>query len=457
VTKAVGRRAAPTSLLARLIEAPDLVRRVQVLPPPSFAALVRRVGVADAGELVALATVEQLVAAFDEDLFVNPRPGEREAFDRDRFAVWLEVLLEAGEEAAATRILQLSEDFVVRALSSLVLVLEQNALDDRLNLGGEDAVAADRAIESSLSEEIEGYLLISLQADGWDAALALILALDRDHRDALVRLLDRCAATASGYLDDLGELATVLSACDSLAEDVEAEREERRTRSGYVEPRAARSFLLLAREPLGEGEQRAERDPITRAHFRDLDRERASLERLQAPAAPLPELLEASEELAAAEAVEEAAGAEGGAAFRAALRLLGESDPRLLGERLEELGYLANVLAAAGESETGRLRPAQAAEAALATAALGAALAALARRGRSSRAARRARASELADVLRDTSCDLLFRRASSALVAREPALPVATAFLRTAAEIDPAVAALTRSPRRRRSRVATRR
>ena len=34
------------------------------------------IGIEDAGEIVALATTEQIVTAFDEDLFVNARPGD---------------------------------------------------------------------------------------------------------------------------------------------------------------------------------------------------------------------------------------------------------------------------------------------------------------------------------------------------------------------------------------------
>ena len=43
-------------------------------------------------------TLEQLREVFDEDLWRSARPGQDEAFDAARFVVWLEVLLEAGEE-----------------------------------------------------------------------------------------------------------------------------------------------------------------------------------------------------------------------------------------------------------------------------------------------------------------------------------------------------------------------
>ena len=71
-------------ILERLIQSPDLVERVQRLPPEDFSALIRRVGVEDAGELIALGTTEQLTRAFDEDLFTAEGAGERERFDGGR-------------------------------------------------------------------------------------------------------------------------------------------------------------------------------------------------------------------------------------------------------------------------------------------------------------------------------------------------------------------------------------
>ncbi|MFC1642683.1 DUF6178 family protein [Myxococcota bacterium] len=98
---------------------------VRALPAKAFCALIRRVELEDAGEVVALATTDQSLGALDEDLFVDREPGERETFDNARFVVWLEVWLKAGEEAADARMVELSEDFVMRALSSIVLVLDR--------------------------------------------------------------------------------------------------------------------------------------------------------------------------------------------------------------------------------------------------------------------------------------------------------------------------------------------
>jgi hypothetical protein len=408
-------RGVPRALLARLIDMPDLPAVVRELPPMAFAALVRKVGVEDAGEVVALATTEQLVAAFDEDLFKNDRPGERETFDPDRFIVWLEVLLEAGDGVAAARFAELSEELVVRALTSVLIVLDEEALRHRMSEDDVDADAADKAIEASLSEEIDGYLLIARRTEGWDAVIALILALDRDHRPLLERLLDHAARLSGNLVEDLDELVTALSEGDSLAEDVEAEREDRRAARGYVEPRAARAFLELAKRPLSDAKA-AVRDPITRAYFRELSRDAPPT---SPPTSPrLSELVgELVGELAGAEAPaplrlpsakEPTSDANASSALTLAMQRLRDVDAARFEERLEELVYLANVLVAGGTANAARYSVAQAAASVLDTVTRGAELSL----GRTPRGVDPI--APLVEVLRTTSADLLFRRASSA-------------------------------------------
>ena len=370
------------------------------------------------------------MSAFDEDLFRNARPGRREAFDPARFVTWLEVLMEAGEDVAARRFAELSEDFVTHALNSLVVVLSSDALRDRMDEGGRDAERVDKRLESALMEEIDGYLLIARNPDGWDAVFALILALDRDHRALLERVLDRCASISSELIDDLSLLSTVLSEGASLAEDVEAEREDRRGRAGFVEPRAARSFLELART--GTGAETHRRDPIARAYFRELEpKGRAPAVTAPPPdAARLLSLLDHATE-------------EGPKPRRAlpgprspiveALQALRELDASLFEERMEELAFLANVLVAGATVEGHRFRPPEATEAALATVAFGAELEARAQRHGKRRPSTPA---ELCEALKAHPADLLFRSASAALARRGPA---SAGFLRDRGEIDAAL------------------
>lgn len=386
-------------MLRQWIERPDLPDAVRALAPEELAALVKRVGLEDAGEILPYASSAQLVAAFDEDLFQNDRPGEREVFDAGRFATWLEVLLEAGPERAAARVAELSESFVAHALSSLVLVLDHDALLARLAENDDDARRVDKALESSLCEEIDGYLLVARVHEGWDAVLALVLALDRDHRALLERLLDRCVRAHSGLADDLDELCSALSEAESLEEDALAEREDRRAAQGYVEPRMARAFLASARRADLPPDAR---DPLTRAYFRELERPPvrrggppSSAPGALALALPAPRRYSAVARGAASE-VE-----------RSPLAALSASTPAELDARLEELAFLTNVLVAGAEGELGRLRPIEAARAALATVWLG--------------ARERARRTKLdpAGVLAATPADVLFREGSRALIRRD--------------------------------------
>jgi adenylate kinase family enzyme len=409
-------RLATTNLLARLIEEPDLPVLVRELPGDRFTALVREVGVADADELVALATTEQLVAAFDEDLFVNARPGEREVFDRRRFVTWLEVLLEAGDEAVARRMDELSEEFVAHALSSVVLVFDHDTLRERIAYE-EDGDEADKALERTLNEEIDGYLLVARQEEGWDAVLALVLALDRRHRALLVRILDRCVALASDYVDDLEALTDVLSNAESLAEDVEAAREERRSRLGFVDPRAARGFLELSKRPLHGPAGSADRDAHTRGYFRELDRAAPSRSK-PAPRAAGDRLGRA---IAALAAPTPAGEREPAPVLTRALSALGESEPTRFAERLRELAYLSNVvLAGATPEDGGRYAAGEAAEIALATVALGAELHAREIRSTAGSHSGRASPEELRAVLEACPADLLFRRGAATMAARHP-------------------------------------
>lgn len=445
--KGLSRFRTPTSLLASLIDSPELVKTIQRLPPHSFSELIQHVGVEDAGEVVALATTEQIVAAFDEDVFVNDRPGEREMFDVGRFIVWLEVLLEAGDDVAAKRFTELSEPFVIKALTSILTVLDYEAL--RLRMGRCDAAAfsADKILESSLAEEIDGYLLVSKVEHGWDAALSLILSLDRDHRPLLERLLDQCSAMASEYIEDLDGLTTLLSAEESLSEDVEAEREFRRSQKGHVEPRAAKAFLNLARAPLSQDLSSIPRDPITRSYFRDIASQQVSqakentladgdtsalqgnLRRLVAavPSTVLPMLSAAPHSVGPASA-------DPASPFIEAMRRLGEEDPALFNQRLEELAYLANVIVAGADFHGRRLSPAEAAEAALLTVAFGAEQVVKIRSDKQRSGPTPITSKIRVGILYNLSCDILFRQACSSLSPKGEQFH-STVFLTTRAEL----------------------
>jgi Family of unknown function (DUF6178) len=358
VSSALTRRRLPAALLRQLLDEPELAAALRALPASALRQVILRVGLEDAGELVALSTLEQLREVFDEDLWRSARPGQDEAFDAARFVVWLEVLLEGGEAFVAERLAELSEDFLVFAFSRLVRVLDVVVLTTWATDPAQ-ADLLDEVVATQPCQELDEYLMLSRTEWGWDAVLTTLLALDERHPELLRAILSRCAAATHEEVRSAEGLHAALRAEEQLLEDARAEREERRAERGYVSPAAARAFLALARTaPEGP-----EDDPITRAYFRELKPVAAAGPAATAVAA-LPEppplrqlLLAAGVETEALEAAPAA-----GSLFRQTLAELYQHDPRTHQRLVEELAYLANVLIA-GDTEAARSwRPAEAAE-----------------------------------------------------------------------------------------------
>src|SRR5579883_1773386 len=82
-------RRAPTSRAARLLERPDAERYLPTLPVQDVYYAIQEVGLADAAELVALASPEQLRGFLDLDAW------ERDRFEVDKARPWLEHLIDA--------------------------------------------------------------------------------------------------------------------------------------------------------------------------------------------------------------------------------------------------------------------------------------------------------------------------------------------------------------------------
>jgi hypothetical protein len=415
-------------LLARILDEPRLVGAVRSLEPRALLRLIHRIGLEDAGEIIALATVDQLVRVFDDDLWRSERPGEDERFDPARFVVWLEVMLEAGDAFAADKLAEVSEDLVTLALHHHVLVVNLDELalqmSERPDDDGDDE-QLDKALEGAPYHEFGEYRVIARRHDGWDAIVAVLAALDERHADALQRILARLCWASSEYIDDNGGLYAVLTSEDMLDADAAAEREDRRAEAGFVAPSSAAAFLELART--GDVDAvlaEPDRDPTTRAYFRGYRAEAAAAERRAA---------EASER--AAKLLDLPGDAEAAPTRRTALldgarsdpatllaRALGELSARDAGrhdERMHELGYLANVLLAGAGRDGRRLRPVEASETALATCNLGL-----------ERVLGAAPAAAV-DRLARTGCDKLFRIGVRALH-DEVARPAAAAVERTA-------------------------
>jgi hypothetical protein len=384
-------------VLSRVLDRPDLVRAVRDLPPRALAKLIDHVGLEDSGEIVALATTEQLARVFDEDLWRSVRPGDDETFDHDRFALWLEILLEAGDEFTADRLTELPEDFVIMAVFRHALVVDLDELAVEMAERGEyddDRDLTEKALESCLYQEIDRYRVIARRHEGWDALVTVLLALDKSHHALLERILERCASMASQYIEDNGGLYDVLSSEDMLEADVAGEREDRRAAEGFIAPASARSFLALARTVDVRESAPGDKDPVTRAYFRELARTALPARKIAGTTSDANESLESLVlALEAAEAFEEAKEAEvvrprpqlsAGAGrgkkasspaeaplFRRALEVVGADDPAAYGSALEELAYLVNVLVAGSAFRGRTFRPSEAADAVVAVCSIG--------------------------------------------------------------------------------------
>jgi len=376
---------ASTALLMRILERPGLVAAVRELQGAVLGKLIDRIGLEDAGELVALASTAQLERVFDDDLWRAERAGGDETFRPERFALWLRVMQEAGEGALVQRLCELPEDLVALAVHRLVLVLDVDVIEEQLGPGDEEAQQLERALGNAAFEEWEEFRVIAREPDAWDDVWNALLALDRDHHDRLRAILERCCEMTTEYISGQGGLFQVLTADEMLDGDVAAARDDRRSAEGFVSPADARAFLELARR----GDAAGERDPITRAYFRglaqppaapkaDVPRTRVA-ERGAAPVdvGDLAALLREAEVIAPPTAQRLLAGvtgdSKGGQAhlaaplFEQAMTDLRQRDPVLFSTRVRELGYLVNVWIAGGTHEGRRPRPTEALELVLKT------------------------------------------------------------------------------------------
>jgi len=388
-----------------VLETPQLPAQIRALPAPLLGKLIEHVGLEDAAELVALASTEQLAGIFDEDLWHSERAGEDERFDAERFVLWLEILLEAGERVVAERLAELPQELVTLAFQRRLLVVPLDDLQAELSAGDDEAEAAEKALASCLSEELDEYQLIWRGGDGFDAVLAALLALDRDHHSLVADILERCAALSSEVIADNGGLYEVLSSEEMLEQDLAAERETRRAERGYVAPSAAAAFLRLARSAQNDETPFTAHDPLTRAYFRELSRQ--PLEKPKpARAAPRRDLQGLLDAWGIAEGNRASPQLPGAPSSRrepllvVALRELSVQAPERFAERSEELAYLSNVLLTGASYDGRRLRPLEAVELAVDCVSLGLRLAC---------GEREPNAEKLAATLSTYPCDGLFR------------------------------------------------
>jgi len=390
-------------LLSQILDTPQLAQVVQSLEPRVLYQVVRHFGLEDCGELVSLATSEQLVRIFDDDLWRSDEGGDEDQFDADRFGLWLEVLVEADVATAAQKIAEMDFGFVATALSRHLLVLDPDSLifgETVTDLGTDfdplenaRAVMAQSSLEDTRSHEVGGFGVIARRGEAWDALLSLLIRLEGEHRPFFSRLMRRCSHLSTEYLVDNGGLWEVLTSDEQMMTDIAGDRETRREEEGYVSPSEATAFLKLSR---ARGSRNAGAatgsDPVSASYFRELRHQaRTRGERVAGEAAAYSQLRTSApdHEVVAFLSVLQDAGVLQGrdkapllvegatpngnrlARVGAHLQHVLERDPAIYSNRTDELAYLANVLIAGSSFASRRFREVEAADAVLAVCNLG--------------------------------------------------------------------------------------
>jgi hypothetical protein len=390
-----GRLARPVrderGLLEQILSTPDVALVVPRLQPEVLHKVIQTCGLEDCGDLVALATPQQLQRVFDLDLWRASRPGLDDRFDADRFGTWLEVLMESGASTAAHKVAALDADLVIGALAQHVRVFDSAAVSSYQTLDGE--IIERRRASDEPTCDVGGYRLEATRTGSWDSIIALLLALDEEHADYFHRVMRACVRLSnSGFeLDGLDDLL------DDRAQDMfdlSVDRDQRREKQGYVTPAQARAFLHSARRILLEETVAPAASPLARAYFREVEPFVPSEPEVGSPAGLLNSASESeppdlSDRVASiVDVLRDAgvltppprallgAGAEDEKApalprIQAFLQAALDLDPVTYSQRTEELAYLANVLVAGCSIQTRRFTEREASDAAIAICNLG--------------------------------------------------------------------------------------
>ncbi len=236
----------PHDVLARITDTPQLARAVPLLRPEVLHAVIAHYGLDDCGELIALATPQQLSAVFDLDLWKAPRSGAVEQFDPARFLEWLEVLVDADPAIAADRLAQQDVALVVAGLSPSITVWDPAVFSSVGRTDRRRPCRERRPRARGAHVEVGGYLVVARRTEAWDAIVEVLVALEKHHSATFHRVMRACRQLSDSgrELDGLDDL---LPDAEQLRFDLSLGREERRDLLGYLPPEQARAFLDAAR------------------------------------------------------------------------------------------------------------------------------------------------------------------------------------------------------------------
>ena len=358
-----------------------LARVVPHLAPETLHQLIARYGLDVCAEIVAATTPQQLASVLDLDLWRSTQPGHDEHFDADRFGDWVEMLVDADATVAARTVAAMDEHLVVAGLSRYIRVFDSAAIATTVD---DEAPDVDPTSHRGPEWVVGGYLVRGITSDAWDAIVALLLALEADHRDRFHAVMRACRRL-SNSAPEVDGLDDLLTEPEQLLHDLAVDREQRRSRRGYGTAADARAFLLMARQPRRRSRGEPAVNPLVAAYFRaandaiesgsdaaaDVSRRTLAL---SAALAGVPEDVDAVAAILFGEGptapqpralLEGAAATPSGLALvRALIDYVGDSDDALYLARSHELAFLANTLVAGCSVQSRAFTPQEAADAA---------------------------------------------------------------------------------------------
>jgi hypothetical protein len=351
--------------------------------------VIQHCGLEDCGELVALATPDQLARVFDLDLWRTDVPGRDAQFDADRFGVWLEVMVESGAYAAARTLGAMDAGFVSGSLAQHVRVFDLAAVTPFTSLDGEETPTT-RAMDDSFRCDVGGYVVVARRTEFWGAITALLTAMDETQHDYFDQVMRGCRRVSNSRPEV--DLPDLLDVGDQVMFDLAVDRERRRDTQGFVTPAEARAFLQVSRQiDLRRGTARPP-NPVARAHFRDLNRQTATAANSEIDLLPTSRCAQGEPDVSADAVVEvvdllqqagvlprdpralldrPAGDAPRQSRIQAHLQCVRDSDPDAFSTRSGELAFLANVIVAGSSVQARPFAAEEASTAAVAVCNLG--------------------------------------------------------------------------------------
>ena len=227
---------ASSRLLQTLQDNPALPALLRTLQPAALARLVDRIGLNDAGEVVALAPTRKLLQALDEALWKSPQPGVAEEFDSGELVDWLESWIELGDAFVADRLAAMNDDYRALCLSHLVSVRIHHTLAFLAIPDDEVDRERDTLQPMGTCAFYGPYMVVPVVEDEWEVARAALDALYIERHECLMHTL--------GMLDGAESMLATPERRRQLQIDVAHERERARESVGFVTATGASAFLV---------------------------------------------------------------------------------------------------------------------------------------------------------------------------------------------------------------------